>query len=92
MSDGQWGDILPVKGFFQIINLTKLLLAKRSPKLGIQLPNDGDDNQSCHILMVIFNWIEQLLILQYNIYSSTLIYTNVTIATSLRVCVTADES
>ena len=30
--------------------LTKLLLAKKRPKLGIQLPNAGDDNQSYRLL------------------------------------------
>ena len=31
----------PVKGFFILSILTKLLLAKKRPKLGIQLPNAG---------------------------------------------------
>ena len=35
--------------------LAKLLLPKKRPKLGMQIPNAGDDNQSCHILIVIFN-------------------------------------
>ena len=34
--------------------MAKLLLAKKRPKLGIQLPNAGDDNQSCRILTVLF--------------------------------------
>ena len=53
----------PVKGFFILSILTKLLLAKKSPKLGIQLPNGGYDNQSCRILTVILNRIEQLRIM-----------------------------
>ena len=36
--------------------------------------------------MVIFNRIEQLQILQYNLYSITLIYTNVPISTVLQGC------
>ena len=66
--------------------MAKLLLAKKRPKLGIQLPNSGDDNQSCHILTVIFNPIKKLWILYYNLYISTLIYKNVMIATSLQWC------
>ena len=71
----------PVKGFSNFPILTELLLAKRRPKLGIQLPNAGNDNQSCPILMFIFNQINHLWILYYNLYSITLIYTNETIAT-----------
>ena len=66
--------------------LTNILLAKKRPKLGIQLPNAGDDNQSCLMLMVIFNTIEHLQILYYNLYNSHLIYTNVMIVTALRWC------
>ena len=57
----------PVKGFSQTVNFTKILLALKRPKLGIQLPNSGYHNQSCHILTVIF----------------TLFYTNVSISTSI---------
>ena len=53
----------PVKVFSKFSLLTKLLLAKKYPKLGIQLPNAGDDNRSCCILTVIFNRIEPLRIL-----------------------------
>ena len=63
-----------------------LLLAKKRPKLGIQLRNAGDDNQSCRILTVLFKRIDRLRVPKYNIYSSTLFYTNVSISTSLRVC------
>ena len=44
--------------------LAKLALAKKRPKLGIHIPKPRDDNQSCHILTVIFNWINQLQIPQ----------------------------
>ena len=74
----------PVKLFFILPILTKLLLALKCPKLGIQLPNAGDDNQSCRILTVLFNRTEQLHTMYYNIFSSTLIYTNAMIATSLQ--------
>ena len=37
--------------------MAKLLLAKKCPKLGKHIPNDGYDNQRCHILMIIFNQI-----------------------------------
>ena len=77
----------PVKDFSKVSIFTKLLLALKLPKLGIQLPNAGDDNQSCCILTVIVNKIEQLNILQYNLYSSNSIYKNPTIATAPRVCV-----
>ena len=63
--------------------MAKLLLALKCPKLGVQLPNAGDDNQSCRILTVIFNRIEQLRIPKYNLYSSTFFYTNVSISTAL---------
>ena len=51
-----------------------------------QLPSAGDDNQSCRILTVIFNRTDQLRIPDYNIYSGTLLYTNISISTALRVC------
>ena len=49
----------------------------------MQIPNAGDENQSCHILTVIFDWIDQLRIPKYNIYISTLFYTNVSISTNI---------
>ena len=51
----QGGVLLVRKRIFKLYILDKLLLAKKRPKLGIQLPNSGDDNQSCCILTVIFN-------------------------------------
>ena len=39
--------------------LSKLLLPKKCPKLGIQIPNNGDDNQSHHILLVFLNQIDR---------------------------------
>ena len=54
-----------------------------------QLPNAGDDNQSCRILTVLFNRIDWLWVQQYNIYSSTLFYTNVLISTLIRGCATS---
>ena len=39
--------------------MANLLLAEKHPRLGIQLPNTRHENQSCHILKVIFNRIEQ---------------------------------
>ena len=42
-----------VKGLSKLSLLAKLLLAKKRPKLVIQLPNAGDDNQSCRILTVL---------------------------------------
>ena len=38
--------------------------------------------------MIILNWFEKWRIMKYNIYSSTLLYTYVSISTALRVCVT----
>ena len=55
-------------------------------KRGSYANNAGHDNQSCHILTVIFNRIEQLGIPKYNLYPSTLYYTNISIPTGLRVC------
>ena len=74
----------PVNPPPQFLIFVKFLLAEKCPKLGIQLPNAGDDNQSCRILTVLFNRTEQLHTMYYNIFSSTLIYTNVMIATSLQ--------
>ena len=42
--------------------VAELLVDKNRPKLGIQLPNYGDDNQSCGILTVIFYIIYRLLV------------------------------
>ena len=64
--------------------LAKLLPDLKRPKLGVQIPNSGDDNQSCRILTVIFNWIDRLQVPKYNSYSGTLIYINLTIDTSMR--------
>ena len=58
----------------------------KCPKLGIQLPNAGDDNQSYHILTVIFNLIGWLRVPEYNVYSSTILYKNVLISTYLWGC------
>ena len=55
--------------------LVRLLLAKKRPRLGIQLHKAIDDNQSCHILMVILDRIYKLRVLKYNLYSSTFFYT-----------------
>ena len=66
--------------------LDKLLLAKKLPKLGIQIPNAGDDNQSCLIWTVIFNQINWIRVPRYTIYSFTLFYTNVSISTFLWWC------
>ena len=73
-----------VKIFSKFSILARLLLAKKCPKLGIQFPNAGYDNQSFHMLMVIFNRIEHQWIPKYNIYSITIFYTNVSTYTSLR--------
>ena len=74
----------PIKGFSKFSILAKLLLAKKRPKLGVQLPNAGDDNQSCHILTVFFNRIDHVRIPKYNLYSSTIFCTNVSISTAIR--------
>ena len=46
-------------------------MLKKIPKLGVHLPNDGDDNQSCHILTVIFDQIDWLQVPKYNLYGGT---------------------
>ena len=76
----------PVKDFSKFSILAKFLLAKGRPILGIQLPNVGDDNQSCHILTVIFDKIHWLWVPKYNVYSSILFYKNLLISTSFRGC------
>ena len=73
----------PVKGFTRILDFSHLLFAPNCHKLGIQILNDGDDNQKCHILMFLLNWIKQLHILGYNLNSSTLFYTNISISKTL---------
>ena len=50
----------------------------------IQLPNAGDDTRSFRILTVLFNRIDRLQVPNYNLYSVTLFYTNVSISTWLR--------
>ena len=57
MEDFQGGDLFACKSIFQMINFGKVINSKKRPKLDIQLPNTGDDNQICHILTVIFNRI-----------------------------------
>ena len=47
------------------------------------LANVGYDNQSYHILTVNLNQIKQLWIPWYNLFSSTLFYTNVSIYTAI---------
>ena len=69
-------NILPNSRFWLSYYLLKIY-----PKIGIQLPTSVDDNQSCHILTVIFNLIDQLPVQLFNIYSSTLFYKNVSIST-----------
>ena len=54
MENAQGGDVLARKSPPQFLIFVKFLLAEKCPKLGIQLPNAGDDNQSCHILTIIF--------------------------------------
>ena len=80
-------DISAHKRITKFSCLAKLLLAKKCPKLVIQLPNTGYDNQSCRRLRVIFNRIKKLRITKYNLYSCTLLNKNLSIYTSLWVCV-----
>ena len=53
----------PVKHFPKFSILDKLLVSGKHPKLGIQLPNARDNNQSCCLLTVVFNQINQLRVL-----------------------------
>ena len=87
MADVQKGDLQACKIILPDFKfgLSDYLLKKR-PKLGIQLPNDGDDKKSFHILMVLFNRTQQLRSSQYNIYSITLFCTNVLISSVLWRC------
>ena len=48
--------------------------------------NAGDDKNNYRILTVIFNQTKQIRILYYNLYSSTLMHTNVWITKLLRGC------
>ena len=82
MSDIQGSDITALKSIFsKLLILDKLSISKKHPKLGIQLYKDRCDNQSCHILTVIFNLITQLRFKEYNVYNSNLFYTNITTST-----------
>ena len=56
--------------------LSKLLLSKNFPKLSIHISNDGDRNQSCHILTAPFNQTKQVQNTKNNIYSGTSFYTH----------------
>ena len=81
----QGGD-LPVHKSILLISsfwLSYYLLGK-CPKLGIQLPNAGGNNHNFRISTVLFNQIDLLRVSNYNIYSSTLFYTNVYISTLIR--------
>ena len=91
--DVQGGDISARKRIVQNSQfwLSYYLLKKR-PKLGIQIPNAGDGNQSCHILTVIFNRIKQLRILKYDLYFSNFFYINVSFSTALQGGVSAGYS
>ena len=42
----------------KLSHLPQLILPKQLPKLVIHLPNAVNDNQSCHIFMVIFDQID----------------------------------
>ena len=54
MPDVQGGDILSfIRVFLKLSILAKLPLSKKRSKLGIQLPNAGDESQSCRILTVL---------------------------------------
>ena len=44
MENAQGGDVLARKFPPQFLIFVKFLLAEKCPKLGIQLPNAGDDN------------------------------------------------
>ena len=55
MVDVQGGDLSASKVFPKFSILAELRLAKKCPKVDIHLPYAGYDNQSCRILMVIFN-------------------------------------
>ena len=55
MADVQGGDLWARKTIFKCLILTKLLLTKKLPEVRIDLPNAKDENQSCNILLVIFN-------------------------------------
>ena len=52
MVDVQGGDILDHKSILQYSQFWLSNYLLKHPKLGIQLPNAGDENQSVHILMV----------------------------------------
>ena len=81
----------PVKIFSKLSIVAKLFLYIKDTKLGVQLPNYGYNNQSCHILMVTVNLIYKVRIPKYSLYCITLLYTNVSIFTVLWECA-ADES
>ena len=40
-------DLLAHKVFFQILNFGYVMTCLKHPRLGIQVPNVGDDNQRC---------------------------------------------
>ena len=86
MSDVQGGNISAHETMLSNSPFWLIYYLLKRPKVGIQLPNSGDDNQGCHILRVIFNQMDRLRVTQYNIYSGTLFYTNLSNFTSLQVC------
>ena len=64
MVDVQGSDLPAREKYFTKLSfLGKLLLAKKRPKLGIQLPNARYDNKSYHKLTVIYNLIKNLWIM-----------------------------
>ena len=82
----QGGDLSACKRIFQILNFEEVITFQKHPKLGIHILNAGDDNKSFHIITVIFNQKDRLQVLLYHVYISTLLYTNVSISTSLWGC------
>ena len=81
MSDVQVGDLSDHK---RILQNSTFWLSDYFIKNGPEQVYAGDDNHSCRILTVILNQIDRLQVPQYNIYSGTFFYTDISIYTLLR--------
>ena len=86
MADFQGGGLSDRRSIFSNYQFwLSWYLLKKHPRLGTQLHNAVDENQSCHILPVNFNQIDQQQIPEYIIYSSTLLYKCIYFYIGLRV-------
>ena len=74
MIDFQGGDFLARKIFFPNYQFWLSYYLLKPSQIMHTVQKAGDENQSCHILVVIVNLIEKLRIPKYNLYISIKMY------------------